>query len=236
MCGGTVRLLTALLVTAAMGYPSRRSATDLDATPRMTVTFDELSGVRRFSGHSLNYTTLLLEDERGVLYVGARGAVFALNASNVADGSHRMIHWEASPEKQLDCLQKGKNNKTECFNHVRFLQRLNTTHLYACGTYAFHPLCASIVSPPVPIAVPIQGGFGVAAPGHGHCHTDATGPRQPHGLLPVPHPSHSRGVCPRVPSCSRQVCARSHGCTANLVCPQPLEEPPHLAPSLFKVL
>lgn len=74
----------------------------------------------------------------------------------------------------MDCLQKGKNNKvepvggcqvlegalllspggdacppspqTECFNHVRFLQRLNSTHLYSCGTYAFHPLCASIVS------------------------------------------------------------------------------------------
>ncbi|XP_042674512.1 semaphorin-4G [Centrocercus urophasianus] len=144
MCGDAVRLLTALLVAAAMGYPNRRSATDLDATPRMTVTFDELSGVRRFSGHSLNYTTLLLEDERGMLYVGARGAIFALNASNVADGSHRMIRWEASPEKRLDCLQKGRNNKTECFNHVRLLQRLNTTHLYACGTYAFHPLCASI--------------------------------------------------------------------------------------------
>lgn len=51
----------------------------------------ELSGVRRFSGHSLNYTTLLLEDERGILYVGARGAIFALNASNVADGSHRTV-------------------------------------------------------------------------------------------------------------------------------------------------
>lgn len=36
--------------------------------------------------------------------------------------------------------------QTECFNHVRFLQRLNSTHLYACGTYAFHPLCAAIVS------------------------------------------------------------------------------------------
>lgn len=47
--------------------------------------------MRRFSGHSLNYTTLLLEDERGTLYVGARGAIFALNASNVADGSHRMV-------------------------------------------------------------------------------------------------------------------------------------------------
>lgn len=27
---------------------------------------------------------------------------------------------------------------------MRFLQRLNSTHLYACGTYAFHPLCAAI--------------------------------------------------------------------------------------------
>ncbi|NXX37791.1 SEM4G protein, partial [Tricholaema leucomelas] len=147
MSGGTDHLLTALfvaVVAAVMGYPSRRSATDLDATPRTTVTFDELSGVRFFSMHTLNYSTLLLEDDRGILYVGARGAIFALNSSDVADGSHRTIHWEASPEKQMDCLQKGKNNKTECFNHVRFLQRLNSTHLYTCGTYAFHPLCAAI--------------------------------------------------------------------------------------------
>ncbi|KAM6067363.1 semaphorin-4G isoform 1-T1 [Chlamydotis macqueenii] len=144
MSGSTAHLLTALFMVAAMGYPSRRSATDLDATPRTTVTFDELSGVRRFSARTLNYSTLLLEDDRGILYVGARGAIFALNSSDVTDGSHRTIHWEASPEKQMDCLQKGKNNKTECFNHVRFLQRLNSTHLYACGTYAFHPLCAAI--------------------------------------------------------------------------------------------
>ncbi|NXW97412.1 SEM4G protein, partial [Larus smithsonianus] len=145
MSGGTAHLLTALfMVAVATGYPSRRSATDLDATPRTTVTFDELSGVRRFSTRTLNYSTLLLEDDRGILYVGARGAIFALNSSDVTDGSHRTIHWEASPEKQMDCLQKGKNNKTECFNHVRFLQRLNSTHLYACGTYAFHPLCAAI--------------------------------------------------------------------------------------------
>ncbi|NXJ90745.1 SEM4G protein, partial [Corythaixoides concolor] len=146
MSGGTAHLLTALFMAAAtaMGYPSRRSATDLDVTPRTTVTFDELLGIRRFSARTLNYSTLLLEDNRGILYVGARGAIFALNSSDVADGSHRTIRWEASPEKQMDCLQKGKNNKTECFNHVRFLQRLNSTHLYACGTYAFHPLCAAI--------------------------------------------------------------------------------------------
>ncbi|NXC79366.1 SEM4G protein, partial [Cercotrichas coryphoeus] len=145
MSAAPAHLLTTLfMAAAAVRYPSRRSATDLDATPRTTVTFDELSGVRRFTAHTLNYSTLLLEDERGILYVGARGAIFALNSSDVADGSHHTIHWEASPEKQMDCLQKGKNNKTECFNHVRFLQRLNSTHLYACGTYAFHPLCAAI--------------------------------------------------------------------------------------------
>ncbi|NWX36691.1 SEM4G protein, partial [Notiomystis cincta] len=145
MSAGPAHLLTTLfMAAAAMGYSSRRSATDLDATPRITVTFDELSEVRRFHAHTLNYSTLLLEDDRGILYVGARGAIFALNSSDVADGSHLTIHWEASPEKQMDCLQKGKDNKTECFNHVRFLQRLNSTHLYACGTYAFHPLCAAI--------------------------------------------------------------------------------------------
>lgn len=133
-----------LFVAATVGSPSRRSAVDLDATPRTTVAYHELSGARRFSDHALNYTTLLLEDERGILYVGARGAIFALNSSNIADGSQRKIQWEVSPEKQADCLQKGRNNKTECFNHVRLLQRLNSTHLYACGTHAFHPLCAPI--------------------------------------------------------------------------------------------
>uniref|UniRef100_A0A8C8R9T2 Semaphorin 4G n=1 Tax=Pelusios castaneus TaxID=367368 RepID=A0A8C8R9T2_9SAUR len=136
--------LFVLFVAVATGYPSRRSAVDLDATPRTTIIYNELSDIPRFSGHALNYTTLLLEDEKGILYVGARGAIFSLNSSNIADGSQRKIQWEASPEKQKDCLQKGKNNKTECFNHVRLLQRLNSTHLYACGTYAFHPLCAAI--------------------------------------------------------------------------------------------
>lgn len=41
MSGGQAHLLTTLfMAAAAVGYPSRRSATDLDATPRMTVTFD----------------------------------------------------------------------------------------------------------------------------------------------------------------------------------------------------
>uniref|UniRef100_A0AAX7U715 Semaphorin 4G n=1 Tax=Astatotilapia calliptera TaxID=8154 RepID=A0AAX7U715_ASTCA len=40
--------------------------------------------------------------------------------------------------------QKCVQNFTECYNHIRFLQRYNETHLYVCGTNAFRPLCAYI--------------------------------------------------------------------------------------------
>lgn len=110
----------------------------------MTIPYEELSGTRHFKGPAQNYSTLLLEEASARLLVGARGALFSLNAHDIGDGAHKEIHWEASPEMQSKCHQKGKNNQTECFNHVRLLQRLNATHLYACGTHAFQPLCAAI--------------------------------------------------------------------------------------------
>lgn len=46
MSGAPAPLLTTLfMAAAAVGYPARRSASDLDATPRTTVTF-EGKGVR----------------------------------------------------------------------------------------------------------------------------------------------------------------------------------------------
>ncbi|XP_007424994.1 semaphorin-4G [Python bivittatus] len=136
--------LMGLSVATVMGYPSRLSSADLDATPRITIVYNALKHARHFSSHAQNYTTLLLEEEKGILYVGARGAIFSLSSSDITDDSYQILDWEASPEKQAECLKKGKNNKTECYNHVKLLQRLNSTHLYACGTYAFHPLCTYI--------------------------------------------------------------------------------------------
>lgn len=43
-----------------------------------------LQGCRRFQAPAVNYSTVLLEAEGGRLYVGARGAVFALNAANIS--------------------------------------------------------------------------------------------------------------------------------------------------------
>ncbi|XP_038613677.1 semaphorin-4G [Tachyglossus aculeatus] len=144
MPGSLGSLLLGFLIATAASLTPRRSAVDLDVTPRMTVPHEELTGTRLFGGGTLNYSTLLLEEAAGLLLVGARGALFSLNSSDIADGAHREIRWEASAETQKDCLKKGKNNQTECFNHIRFLQRLNGTHLYVCGTHAFHPLCAVI--------------------------------------------------------------------------------------------
>lgn len=135
-------LLLSCCLCATTGYPFR-TPLDLDVTPRITVLSSGLQGCRRFQSSAVNYSSMLLEADSERLYVGARGAVFALNASDISS-SALTIEWEASPEQKQQCLSKGKDNKTECFNHIRFLQRFNSTHLYMCGTHAFRPLCAYI--------------------------------------------------------------------------------------------
>uniref|UniRef100_A0A8C2ZD26 Semaphorin 4G n=1 Tax=Cyclopterus lumpus TaxID=8103 RepID=A0A8C2ZD26_CYCLU len=100
-----------------------------------------LLGSGSFTGSSRNYSTLLLEEESGLLYVGGLGVLHALNTTDI---STTTIDWDASPEQKKLCLNKGRDNQTECYNHIRFLQRFNETHLYVCGTNAFRPLCAYI--------------------------------------------------------------------------------------------
>ncbi|XP_018527400.1 semaphorin-4G [Lates calcarifer] len=142
-CPALPLLLLSCCVCAAVGYPFR-TPLDLDVTPRVTVLSSGLQGCRHFQSSAVNYSTMLLEADSERLYVGARGAIFALNASDISASSALTIEWEASPEQKRQCLLKGKDNKTECFNHIRFLQRFNSTHLYMCGTHAFRPLCAYI--------------------------------------------------------------------------------------------
>ncbi|XP_007571846.2 semaphorin-4G [Poecilia formosa] len=117
---------------------------DLDVTPRTTIFHKGMLSSNGFTGSSQNYSTLLLEEETGRLYVGGRGALYALNTSNISTSANLTIDWNASPEQKKQCLNKGRNNQTECHNHIRFLQRFNETHLYVCGTNAFRPLCVYI--------------------------------------------------------------------------------------------
>lgn len=136
-------VLLSCCLCATVSYPFK-APLDLDVTPRITVPPSGLQGCRRFRSSAVDYSSVLLEADSQRLYVGARGAVFALNASDISSGLALKIEWEASPEQKQQCLNKGKDNKTECFNHIRLLQRFNSTHLYVCGTHAFSPLCAYI--------------------------------------------------------------------------------------------
>ncbi|CAL8304203.1 unnamed protein product [Lota lota] len=117
---------------------------DVDVTPRTTVFSKGVLGRQCFTGSVQNYSTLLLDEGAGLLYVGGRGALYALDTANISAPANATIDWEASAEQKKQCLNKGKDNQTECFNHIRFLQHYNNTHLYVCGTHAFRPLCAYI--------------------------------------------------------------------------------------------
>uniref|UniRef100_A0A4W5QZ40 Sema domain-containing protein n=1 Tax=Hucho hucho TaxID=62062 RepID=A0A4W5QZ40_9TELE len=93
-----------------------------------------------------NTTTLLLSDDGDTLFVGARNAILSLDVSQEdAIVMRSKLDWSPS-EKDLDeCSMKGKK-KTDCPNFIRVLQFLNSTHMYACGTFAFSPRCTYINS------------------------------------------------------------------------------------------
>ncbi|XP_042591780.1 semaphorin-4G-like isoform X1 [Cyprinus carpio] len=132
------------LIPVIWGFPYG-PVLDVDVTPRTTVHVKGLLGCNHFRGAAVNYSTLLLEDGPGLLYVGAREAIYKLDTSNISDTSISLsLEWAASAEQKRQCLSKGKNNQTECYNHVRFLDRYNDTHMYTCGTHAFRPRCAYI--------------------------------------------------------------------------------------------
>nr|XP_014434747.1 semaphorin-4C [Pelodiscus sinensis] len=133
--------LALLTVCLSMGTAH---ATWWNLVPRKTIPYNELKDVaKRFSKAGVShYMTLTLGEAEKVLYVGAREAVFAL-----ATGTMELkaaISWEAPPEKKVECIQKGKNNQTDCFNYIRFLQSYNSSHMYVCGTFAFQPKCTYI--------------------------------------------------------------------------------------------
>ncbi|XP_053126120.1 semaphorin-4C [Hemicordylus capensis] len=142
MAAGPLRL--SLLATVVLSVDVSVVSSWWNLVPRKTVAYNELKEVaKRFSVAGVsNYTTLTLDDTGGLLYVGAREAIFALRTNSMELEDE--IRWEAPAENKAECIQKGKSNQTDCFNYIRFLQAYNSSHLYTCGTYAFQPKCAYI--------------------------------------------------------------------------------------------
>uniref|UniRef100_A0A8C8VJ74 Semaphorin-4D n=1 Tax=Pelusios castaneus TaxID=367368 RepID=A0A8C8VJ74_9SAUR len=108
--------------------------------PRITWEHREVQLIHFQKPEVFNYSTLLLSDNKDVLYVGAREVIFALNSVNITE-IHHELYWKVTEDKKTKCADKGKSKQTECLNYVRVLQPFNDTFLYVCGTNAFQPIC-----------------------------------------------------------------------------------------------
>ncbi|TKS90817.1 Semaphorin-3aa Semaphorin-1A [Collichthys lucidus] len=123
-----------------------RGAEPKHNVPRLKLSYKEMlesSNLVTFNGlaNSSSYDTFLLDEERGRLLVGAEDHIFSFDLVNI-NRDHKQIAWPATPSKRDECKWAGKDLGKECTNFIRVLQPYNQTHLYICGTGAFHPICA----------------------------------------------------------------------------------------------
>ncbi|XDV38165.1 hypothetical protein PO909_007632 [Leuciscus waleckii] len=110
------------------------------SVPRSSWKQDDVNLLEFWEPDVFNYTTLLLSEDRGVLYVGAREVIYQLNMNNVSIKSNQLM-WKVPENDMSMCILKGKSKETDCRNYVRVLQVLDEDNLYVCGTHAFQPLC-----------------------------------------------------------------------------------------------
>ncbi|XP_033825774.1 semaphorin-3B [Periophthalmus magnuspinnatus] len=143
-CSG---LMLTLALAAASSSRSSSSSSSAPSAPRMKLSYKELQqfhGVRRFDlDRSCCFGALLLDEERGRLFVGAKNFLLSLSLDNIAKQEHK-IYWPAPVDWREECNWAGKDITTDCVNYVKLLHHYNRTHLYACGTGAFHPTCAFV--------------------------------------------------------------------------------------------
>ncbi|NXG37319.1 SEM3D protein, partial [Dromaius novaehollandiae] len=95
------------------------------------------------SGDGLDFQALLLDEDRAWLMVGAKNHIFLLHLDHPSREPEK-IFWPASREQVEHCQLAGKNAETECANFIRLLQPFNRSHVFACGTGSYQPVCAFI--------------------------------------------------------------------------------------------
>ncbi|XP_062336508.1 semaphorin-4E [Osmerus eperlanus] len=111
-----------------------------DCIPRKTVPYHR-DHFREFREEKvLNYSTMLLREDLGLLMLGARDNVYALD---IHDISRKMasVSWNVTAIQQQECSNKGKDSEIECQNFIRILHTMEDGRMYVCGTNAFNPEC-----------------------------------------------------------------------------------------------
>ncbi|NXT09971.1 SEM3D protein, partial [Prunella fulvescens] len=95
------------------------------------------------SGDGMDFQALLVDEDRAWLMVGAKNHIFLLHLDHPSREPEK-IFWPAPREQVEHCQLAGKNVETECANFIRLLQPFNQSHVFACGTGSYQPVCAFI--------------------------------------------------------------------------------------------
>ncbi|KAK7137115.1 hypothetical protein R3I93_017244 [Phoxinus phoxinus] len=113
---------------------------NLNSTPRKTIEYED-NHVIMFKEEGIwNYSTMLIREDLGLLVLGAREAVYALDINDISVAKSKVL-WKVTEEKQKECTSKGKHPDIDCHNYVRMLHQMNSSMMYVCGTNAFSPTC-----------------------------------------------------------------------------------------------
>uniref|UniRef100_A0A3P8U9X7 Si:dkey-49n23.1 n=1 Tax=Amphiprion percula TaxID=161767 RepID=A0A3P8U9X7_AMPPE len=88
-------------------------------------------------GVSGGFQVLLLDEDQGWLLVGGKDHVYLLRPDGL-DLKTRTVR----RTQMLLLAVPLRTHETDCANFVRLLQPFNKTHIYVCGTGAFHPQCS----------------------------------------------------------------------------------------------
>ncbi|XP_051952755.1 semaphorin-3D-like isoform X3 [Xyrauchen texanus] len=117
-----------------------------ESVPRVKLSYKELIQSRSVvpfvgSSEGQQFQTVLLDQERSRLLLGTKDHIYLLNPDNI-NKNPKKLSWPAPRDRVDMCILAGKNPFTECANFIRVLHNYNRTHVYACGTGAFHPTCA----------------------------------------------------------------------------------------------
>ncbi|XP_051284459.1 semaphorin-4F [Dicentrarchus labrax] len=96
--------------------------------------------IREEFSNVANFSTFLLDHSSGMLFLGARDAILAVDTNKLKQRPKKIV-WDVPVEKRKSCVAKGKT-EVDCNNYIRLLKFLADGRIYVCGTYAFDPQCA----------------------------------------------------------------------------------------------
>ncbi|XP_051777357.1 sema domain, immunoglobulin domain (Ig), short basic domain, secreted, (semaphorin) 3H isoform X2 [Erpetoichthys calabaricus] len=145
-CGCAMEAALALQLFLLLGMGQRFSSAWKPSQPRLQFTFTDNVHNQRivpllFRAGDLH--SILMDEDNRKLYAATKDHLVSTNLDNISLGVKK-LYWPATSDRIEECKMAGKDPEMDCANFIRVLHPFNQTHLYMCGTGAFHPRCAFI--------------------------------------------------------------------------------------------